>query len=159
LRRLVRYGAVSAVSTSVTFVVLGGLVATRTLPPGWANLVATSVATVPSFELNRRWVWRRSGRRSIVAEVGPFCAMTFAGLALSTIAVAFAGAFAQSSGLSGGVRTLLIEGASLAAWGTLWLGQFFVLDRLLFAARSPRSSEVRMPATPDSQVRETVSQA
>lgn len=134
-RRLLRYGAVSVVSSTLSLTVLGVLVATRTLPAGWANVVATAVGTVPSFELNRRWVWGRSGRRSIVAEVGPFCAMTFAGLALSTIAVGLASAFATSSGLSSGLRTLLIEAANVGAWGSLWFGQFFVLDRVLFAAR------------------------
>lgn len=139
-RRLLRYGAVSAVSSTLSLTVLGVLVATRALPAGWANVVATAVGTVPSFELNRRWVWGRSGRRSIVAEVGPFCAMTFAGLALSTIAVGFASAFAASSGLSSGPRTLLIEAANVGAWGSLWLAQFFVLDRVLFATRVEEAS-------------------
>ncbi|HEX4490709.1 MAG TPA: GtrA family protein [Acidimicrobiia bacterium] len=139
LRRLLRYGAVSVVSTTVSLSVLGLLVSTRALAPGWANVVATACGTVPSFELNRRWVWRRSGRRSIVAEVGPFCALTFAGLALSTVAVACAGAFATSSGLSDAMRTLVIELANLAAWGSIWLAQFVVLDRILFADRTPRT--------------------
>ena len=57
LRKLVRYAAVSAISTSVSLGLLGALVATGTLSPGWANLLATAAGTVPSFELNRRWVW------------------------------------------------------------------------------------------------------
>ena len=133
--RLLRYGAVSAVSSTLSLGVLGVLVATRTLAPSWANVVATAAGTFPSFELNRRWVWGRTGRRSIVAEIGPFCAMTFAGLALSTVAVACAGAFAASSGFSGGLRTGAIELANVAAWGSIWLAQFVVLDRVLFAAR------------------------
>jgi putative flippase GtrA len=161
LRRLIRYGAVSVVSSTVSLTILGVLVATRTLPAGWANLVATAAGTVPSFELNRRWVWGRSGRRSLLAEVGPFCAMSFAGLALSTIAVSVADAFAQSSGLSGGMRTLAIEGANIAAWGSIWLAQFFVLDRLLFAdrssaARSQSSQGARSGSTPDSEVAHSV---
>jgi putative flippase GtrA len=138
LRRLVRYAAVSAVSTTVSLAVLGILVVTRTLPAGWANVVATAAGTGPSFELNRRWVWGRSGRRSIVAEITPFCAMSFAGLALSTIAVSVAAAFAASAGFSSGLRTLAIEAAYVSAWGSLWLAQFFVLDRVLFAEGSPR---------------------
>jgi putative flippase GtrA len=160
LRRLVRYGAVSAVSSVLSLTVLGVLVATRTLPAGWANLVATAVGTFPSFELNRRWVWGRSGRRSILTEIGPFCAMTFAGLALSTIAVSFAAAFAVSSGFSGTMRTLVIEAANVAAWGTLWLAQFVVLDRVLFADRarlSPIAQEARIASGPDSQVGQAVS--
>jgi putative flippase GtrA len=139
LRRLVRYGAVSIVSSTVSLAVLGLCVSTRTLAPGWANVVATAVGTVPSFELNRRWVWGRTGRRSFLGEVGPFCALTFAGLALSTIAVACAAAFAASAGFSGGMRTLAIELANVAAWGSLWLAQFVVLDRVLFADRAPRT--------------------
>jgi len=137
LRRLMRYGAVSVVSTTVSLTVLGVLVSTHTLSPGWANVVATACGTVPSFELNRRWVWGRSGRRSMVNEVGPFCALTFAGLALSTTAVACAGAFATSAGLSEALRTIVIELANVAAWGSIWLGQFVVLDRVLFADRTP----------------------
>src|SRR5260221_14081310 len=145
LRRLVRYSAVSAVSPPVSLTVLGVLVATRTLPAGWANLAATAAGTFPSFELNRRWVWGRTGRRSIFAEVGPFCAMTFAGLALSTVAVTLAAAFATSSGFSGGMRTAVIEAANLAAWGTLWIAQFVVLDRVLFV---DRAQHARIAATP-----------
>ena len=160
-RRLIRYGAVSAVSSTVSLSVLGVLVATRTLPAGWANVVATAVGTFPSFELNRRWVWGRSGRRSLVSEVGPFCAMSFAGLALSTIAVSLASAFAVSSGFSGGLRTLVIEAASIGAWGSLWLAQFFVLDRVLFA-ESPSDmqspSDVQSPSDMQSLSETEVSQ-
>ena len=36
------------------------LVGTDAVTAGWANVIATGVGTVPSFELNRRWVWGRS---------------------------------------------------------------------------------------------------
>jgi putative flippase GtrA len=156
LRRLVRYAAVSAVSSTLSLVVLGALVTTRALPAGWANVVATAAGTAPSFELNRRWVWGRSGRRSILTEIGPFCAMTFLGLALSTIAVGFASALAASSGFSTGMRTFAIEAANVAAWGSIWIGQFFVLDRVLFADDSqPSPTE----STPDSELHRSVSSA
>jgi putative flippase GtrA len=160
LRRLIRYGAVSVVSSTVSLTILGVLVATRTLPAGWANVAATAAGTIPSFELNRRWVWGRSGRRSMLAEVGPFSAMSFAGLALSTVAVSVAAAFAQSSGLSSGMRTLAIEAANVAAWGSIWLAQFFVLDRVLFADRSRTtatdSQGSQRGSTPDSEVPHSV---
>jgi putative flippase GtrA len=133
MRKLLRYGTVSVVSTVTSMTVLGLLVATRALTPGWANLVATAVGTVPSFELNRRWVWGRTGRRSLSGEVGPFAALSFAGLALSTLAVSVAGHLA--AGLDTAPRTIAVEAASVAAFGSLWLLQFVVLDRLLFATR------------------------
>ena len=134
MRKFLRYGAVSAISTVTSMAVLGLLVASRVLTPGWANVAATAVGTVPSFELNRRWVWGRTGRRSVAAEVGPFAVLSFAGLALSTLAVSIAGHLA--AGLDATPRTVAVEAASVAAFGSLWLVQFVLLDRVLFATRS-----------------------
>jgi putative flippase GtrA len=136
LRQLLRYGAVSIVATTTSLVVLGILVTTRALSPGWANVVATAVGTVPSFELNRRWVWHRHGSASTRREVIPFVALSAAGLVLSTLAVSAAGRWTEAAGLSGASRTAAIQCASIVAFGTLWLAQFVILDRLLFADRS-----------------------
>lgn len=136
VHQLVRYGAVSIIATLTSTTVLGALVATATLTPGWANAVATGVGTVPSFELNRRWVWGKTGRRSVTAEIGPFCALAFAGLALSTATVSGAGRWASSVGLPTGGRTAVVLAANVAAFGSLWVLQFVMLDRVLFARRS-----------------------
>jgi putative flippase GtrA len=132
VRKLLRYAAVSMISTIVSLSILGGLVATRAMSAGWANVVATGVGTVPSFELNRRWVWNKGGRRSVLAEVVPFCALSFAGLGLSTAAVSAAAGWAASAGLGTTARTLAAETANVATYGTLWIAQFVLLDRVLF---------------------------
>jgi putative flippase GtrA len=143
----IRYGAVSAVSTAVSLTVLGVLVFTGTLTPGWANVAATAVGTVPSFELNRRWVWGRTGRRSVLAEVGPFCALSFVGLALSTLAVSVVGRWAVDAGLGAGMRALLAQSANVAAFGSLWVAQFFILDRTVFGPLSaPEQKEFACPS-------------
>jgi putative flippase GtrA len=134
--KLVRYGAVSVISTTLSLTVLGVLVFTGALTPGWANVVATAVGTVPSFELNRRWVWGRTGRRSLLAEVGPFWALSFAGLALSTLAVSVAGHWASAGGLHAGMRALVAQAANVCAFGSLWVAQFLILDRSVFG-RAP----------------------
>jgi putative flippase GtrA len=139
IRQFLRYSSVSVVSTIVGMTTLGVLVATRTLTPGWANVVATCAGTIPSFELNRRWVWQKTGSRSIVREVGPFCGLSFLGLALSTLAVAVTAAWADRHGVHPATRTFLVEAASVAAFGSIWLGQFVVLDRFLFRHHEPRS--------------------
>jgi putative flippase GtrA len=136
-----RYATVSVISTGVSMCVLGGLVATATLAAGWANVVATAVGTVPSFELNRRWVWGRTGRRSLMAEIGPFCTLSFAGLALSTLAVSLAAAWATRARLGTGGRTIAAEAANVAAFGSLWVVQFVVLDRLLFRSRHTSATD------------------
>ncbi|HXW80438.1 MAG TPA: GtrA family protein [Acidimicrobiales bacterium] len=132
LRKLARYATVSAISTSVTLSLLGILVYTKALSPGWANLVATGVGTVPSFELNRRWVWSKHTKRSVFREMVPFCALSFTGLGLSTVVVSLAARWATSAGLGSGATALISQAANLATFGALWVVQFFLLDRVLF---------------------------
>lgn len=141
VRKLLRYAAVSAIATGLSLTILGALVATGTASAGWANLIATGIGTVPSFELNRRWVWGKAGRRSIAAEIGPFCALSFAGLALSTIAVSAASGWAAGDGLGLGARTLVAEVANVATFGTLWVAQFVILDRILFRAHAREGAD------------------
>lgn len=136
LRQLIRYGAVSIVATATSLVVLGILVSARAMSPGWANVAATAAGTVPSFELNRRWVWHRHGAASTRREVIPFAALSAAGLVLSTLAVSLAGRWTDHVGLTGTSRTAVIQCASVVAFGALWLLQFVILDRVLFADRS-----------------------
>jgi putative flippase GtrA len=142
----IRYGAVSAVSTTVSLAVLGVLVFTGTLSPGWANVVATAAGTVPSFELNRRWVWGRKARRSLLGEVGPFCALSVAGLALSTLAVSLVGRWATEAGLHAGMRALLAQAANVAAFGSLWVAQFVILDRTVFGRPAAQQKEIACPS-------------
>lgn len=63
-----RYCTVSAVSTATGLTVLGLLVGVAGVGATVANVVATAVGTVPSFELNRRWVWAHDGKRSVTGR-------------------------------------------------------------------------------------------
>ena len=132
LRQLLRYGTVSIIATVTSMIVLGVLVSATTMPAGWANVLATAVGTFPSFELNRRWVWGKTGKRSLRGEVGPFWILSFAGLALSTLTVSLAAAWAARAGVDATTRTIVIEVANVAAFGSLWVAQFVILDRVLF---------------------------
>jgi len=151
VHKLARYATVSVISTSVSLTILGVLVATSAVTAGWANVIATAVGTVPSFELNRRWVWGRTGRRSALAEVVPFCTLSFLGIGLSTLAVSVAAGWAASAGLGTAGRTLVAQGANVGTFGTLWVVQSILLDRVLFAHRAPAP----VTALPDRSVRAT----
>ena len=147
LQKFLRYAAVSVVSVTVAQTVLATLVATRATNAVAANVIATIVATIPSFELNRRWVWRKQGRRSLGGEVVPFVLVTAAGLALSSVSVALVSRYVEDWSTTG--RTLSIQFASLSAFGTVWVLQFFLLDRILFRQRGPRAPDAdpaRVPA-------------
>ena len=139
-RKLARYASASVIATATSMTVLGTLVATGAMAAGWANVVATGVGTVPSFELNRRWVWGRTGRRRVMTEMGPFCVLSFTGLALSTLAVSLAARGATEANLGTTGRTVASEAANVATFATLWVVQYVLLDRVLFRARQPRPS-------------------
>ncbi|MBV8950729.1 MAG: GtrA family protein, partial [Actinobacteria bacterium] len=98
--KMARYSAVSVIATATSLTVLGLLVSTHAVSPVTANVIATAVGTVPSFELNRRWVWRKTGRRSVWREVAPFWVLSFTGLAVSTAAVAGAAAWCSTAGIA-----------------------------------------------------------
>jgi putative flippase GtrA len=138
VRRFVRYGSVSIISTTTSLALLGLLVGVLDYSPTWSNIVATAVGTVPSFELNRRWVWSQAGPRSLLRQVLPFCLLSFAGLVLSTLSVHVAAD--ATAGATRVIQTSAIELANFGSYGLLWVGQFVLCDRLLFAHRHVASA-------------------
>jgi putative flippase GtrA len=137
--RLVRYAGVSAVATTTSLVVLFVMVGMVRLPAVWSNVAATAVGTVPSFELNRRWVWGRSGRRSLMGQIVPFAVLSFTGLLVSTVAVGLVSG--RTTGWSHWGHTVAVESANVAAYGSLWVAQYVLLDRVLFRSRGGEAAE------------------
>jgi len=129
--RIFRYSMVSVVSTVVSFATLGLVFGVLHL---WSEvpsaIFANSVATVPSYYLNRRWVWGKSGRSHLFKEVLPFWATSFVGLVLATIAASYARDFSDTHQLHHFGRTVVLQGANLGAFGLLWVGKFLVFNRL-----------------------------
>jgi putative flippase GtrA len=131
--QVLRYSAVSGISTVTSLTVLGVLVGIFGVDAVVANALATAVGTVPSFELNRRWVWFDHSQRSVLRQITPFCTLSFAGLAISTLAVRVVSA--RTVDLGRGWHTVAVEAANFTAYGALWVVQFFLLDRVLFRQR------------------------
>ena len=148
--QLLRYAGVSLIATVTSLTVLGVLVGVADVSAVTANLIATAVGTVPSFELNRRWVWSRRDKRSVGGEVVPFCALSFAGLLVSTLTVRAASALAAHSGQL--VHTGAVEVANLCAYGSLWVVQFVLLDRVMFSRRHCRQVILARAVTGDALV-------
>jgi putative flippase GtrA len=137
---LVRYAAVSAISTTVGLTCLALLVVVGHWPAGWANLMGTGLGTIPSFELNRRWVWHRHDRRSLAREVVPFCVLSLVELIASSLVVHAVAGWTARQGWPDGVRTVADLGSSVATYGALWVAQYVILDRALFARRPERGA-------------------
>jgi len=111
--RVLRYAAVSLVATATSTLSLGVMVGLMGFSAVWSNVAATAIGTIPSFELNRRWVWKRTDQRSMLRQVVPFCALSLAGLVVSTVAVGVVSSY--TSGWSRLDHTLAVEFANLAA--------------------------------------------
>jgi len=131
IRKLVKYSMVSLISVVVSQAVL--FVTYRvTSNAVLSNLVAVAIGTLPSYELNRRWTWRKKGPSHLWREIVPFWVMSFIGLVLSTVCVYFAERWAEGHHLSNDGKTVLVICASLGAFGVLWVGKFLVINHLLF---------------------------
>lgn len=124
---------VSVITTALSLTVLGALTFAEVVPAAWANVIATVAGIGPSYALNRRWVWRRGGRSSLRAEVVPFWSMCLFALLASTWTVAAAARWAQDAGLDDVTRTAAVLSVNIATFAVLWLLQFLLLDRVLFA--------------------------
>tara|TARA_B100001758_G_C18411928_1_gene616421 strand:+ start:2436 stop:2846 length:411 start_codon:yes stop_codon:yes gene_type:complete len=125
--KLLRYSGVSVVAVMVTQGVLWLGLAVLRWPALMANFVAVTIGAVPAYLMNRSWVWGRTNSHSVREEILPFWIYSLVGLAVSTACVALADAWFTSTGL------LML--ANLLAFGTLWLGKFFVLETILFNQR------------------------
>lgn len=124
-RRLMRYAGVSVIGVIVGQTLLFMFYEAIGLGATSANVLAVMIGTVPSYLLNRAWVWGKSGSHSVRAEIVPFWGMAVLGLVLSTVLVAVVSRYTDA--------WLMINAANLSAFGSLWLAKYVILDRVLFA--------------------------
>jgi putative flippase GtrA len=129
--KLVKYTAVSAISALTSIVVLTIVYGVFQLwSPVVSTLFANIVAGVPSYILNRRWVWGKSGRSHWWREVLPFWVMSLTGIGFALFTANLAKDFAATHHLQHLARTVLVVGANIAAFGVVWLLKFMILNRL-----------------------------
>jgi putative flippase GtrA len=121
--RHVRYTTVSAIAVtcSQSLLLLFQAVGLR---PWSANLVAVTLGCIPSYIGNRYWVWGKRGRNHFWREVFPFWAIAVIGLALSTVLVVLVSDWTHNP--------IAINGTNLAAFGSLWVFKYLLLDNILF---------------------------
>jgi putative flippase GtrA len=133
--KAIKYSAVSAITVALSQIilfVLFGLV--RRWSATSCNVVATATTAVPGYYLNRAWVWGKTGKSHFMKEVAPFWVLTFLGLVLSLIAVAYAHDLAEHLRLSHLVDAIFVNLAALFAFGVLWIGKYIVFNRFLFGS-------------------------
>jgi putative flippase GtrA len=129
--KVVRYTLVSVISALTSLVILTFVYGVLRL---WGEVVSTLFANVmagiPSYILNRRWVWGKSGRSHIWREILPFWVMSITGIGFALYTASLAHNFANEHHLQHLERTILVVGANVAAFGILWILKFLILNRL-----------------------------
>lgn len=130
-KKMFRYTMVSVISTAFSLCLLAvvfGLLHLWSEVP--SAIFANTVATIPSYYLNRKWAWGKSGKSHLMKEVLPFWAASFAGLVLSSFAAAWARDFSRDHHLHHFGATVVVMVASLTAYGLLWIGKFLLFNQL-----------------------------
>jgi putative flippase GtrA len=130
-RKMIRYSLVSVISVIVSQVVL--FIAQSFWSARTSNIIAVCVSAVPSYYLNRAWAWGKTGKSHLMKEIVPFWSLALLGLIFSTWAADYAETNAHSITTSELGTRLIVNGAALAAFGILWVGKFFIFNKVLFA--------------------------
>lgn len=129
--KVIRYTMVSVISALTSLVILTIVFGVLRL---WGEVVSTLFANImagiPSYYLNRRWVWGKGGRSHIWRELVPFWVMSITGILFALYTASLAQHFANEHHLQHLARTALVVGANVAAFGTLWILKFLILNRL-----------------------------
>ena len=122
--KLLKFSVVSIISLIITQSALWSGIEIGRWSPLWANFWAVSIASLPAYYLNYRWVWTLKNRDSIRSDVLLFWGFNLVGLFLSTGAIAIISQVADS--------TFLILLTNFGSFGLLWVGKFIFLDNFLF---------------------------
>jgi putative flippase GtrA len=129
--KLIRYTLVSVISALTSLIILTIVFGVlRLWSEVYSTLFANVLAGIPSYLLNRQWVWGKSGRSHIWREIVPFWVMSILGILFALLVAGLAQRFAREHDLQHLARTVLVIGANIFAFGILWLLKFFIFNRL-----------------------------
>ncbi|HLH99493.1 MAG TPA: GtrA family protein [Acidimicrobiales bacterium] len=146
-QKLVKYSAASVVSVIVSVVALLFFDGVLRWDAVVSSTLATAIATIPSYELNRKWAWGKHGKSHLWREVVPFWVLAFIGWAFSTYSVRLTEQALKSSTLPHYAKAGLDAVVYIAAFGILWIAKFIIFNRLLFIDHHAERAE---PAGVDS---------
>jgi putative flippase GtrA len=76
---MLRYSMASIVSLVVSVICLAIFVGPLGMQAWVGATLATAIASIPSYYLNRRWAWGKSGKSHFMKEVVPFWSLAFLG--------------------------------------------------------------------------------
>ena len=140
-QKLLKYSVASVVAvviSEICLVLFNGVVGMS----AWvSSSLATAIAAVPNYYMNRKWAWGKHGRSHVWKEVVPFWALALLGWALSTFSVYVMERYAKHHHFAHVWSTLSVAVVYIAAFGVLWVAKFVIFNRLMFVHRHHPNQE------------------
>ncbi len=130
-KHLFRYSMVSVIATIMSFAVLFLVFGVLKLwGPIASTVFANLSATIPSYYLNRKWVWGKGGRSHLVKEIIPFWSLAAIGIVVSMGGATLARHISKVQHLSHVEQTVLVLVANLVSFGVFWVLKFVIFNRM-----------------------------
>lgn len=130
--KLFRYSMASVVAVIVSNVCLLIFVGLAKMGVVLASTLATTIAAIPSYEMNRKWAWGKHGKSHLMKEVVPFWGLAILGWAFSTWAVWVMDGYAKRHHFSHAAQTFSVAIVYFSAFGVLWVGKFVIFNKVMF---------------------------
>jgi putative flippase GtrA len=137
-KKLIRFTSVSGISTIVSNTLIFIFFGFKLMGVVEATVLANCIATIPAYNLNRRWTWGKKGKSHLMKEVVPFWAMSALGIAGSFFFSLFAkhivngSFFVQPDGhkIHHLLATIIVIAANLLAFAIFWVLKLLVFNRI-----------------------------
>jgi len=130
-RKIIRFTAVSAISTVVSFTSISILYGFKIIPGVmWATLAGNLIASLPAYHLNRLWTWGKRGRSHFRGEILPFWSMTALGIGVSQIGAYWARHVVHTHHWAHIANTALVSFTNLFCFGLFWVLKMMVFNRI-----------------------------
>lgn len=130
-KKLIRFTAVSVVSTAVSVVVIAFVYGLKIIQGEVeATLVGNIIGAIPSYTLNRRWTWGKSGPSHLRKELLPFWIMAVLGIAFSMVGASYARHLVHAHHWSHLFNTGIVDAANLVSFAVFWVLKLIVFNRI-----------------------------
>lgn len=130
-KKLVRYTMVSGSSTVVSFVAIAVFYGFKIIPSVLLSTLAGNlVASIPAYQLNRRWTWGKRGKSHFRNEIVPFWTLTFMGIGLSQLGALWARHEVRAHHWSHLLNTGLVTFTNLGSFAVFWVLKLVVFNRI-----------------------------
>jgi len=135
-KKLIRFTLGSVVTTIFSQVVIFVTYGFRIIPGViGATLCGNVLAIIPSYYLNRTWAWGKTGRSHWRREVMPYFAMSFTGIAFSTVGAYLVKHLIHTHHWSHALDTLMVAGVNLVSFAIFWVLKMLLFNRIFHTSK------------------------